>query len=433
MKLSMNFVLLGIAAAVSFLFRSHGFDHDHVLPFGLLIGAINGVPDLQTGQATGADATPGGIIRSQFKRQLPQQTFVPSGSVSVPVPVDDCYKRAFFRLNGSFSVTYGSGSPVIGGLGIFPKLVTNIVIQQNGQDTLKNVDPYFMRMFDFLVNGELPRRALTKQAGAFSTRIPGTELEYGGSAFQATTGYMLVEECISIYFEHPLAYEHGRSASLWNCRGLASAQIVMQFGPYSNIDEAAAGTVAFAADLPITIDIELESAPSVPRKAEFLIFKQTSQTVSYSGQQTGALIPLPRGNLLTGVHLLTRDGDANGRRLGDHVVTDIEVVLNGQRSIKKTTFRNAQEEMKIAFGLRDVRGTAAQGITHNLQGYCYLGFIRDGVVQTALDTSLNAGVDSVNLKISTGSASAPDAVTYTNPVLISVMTDELAPPVQRFA
>jgi hypothetical protein len=428
-----NLILTSLFALASFVLHHHGAHAHDLMPFGFMIGAVNGVPDMQTGQATGADATPGGIIRSQFKRQLPQQTWVSGGSSSVAVPVDDVYKRAFFRINGSFSVTYASGSPVIGGLGIFPKLVTNIVIQQNGQDTLKNVDPYFMRMFDFLVNGELPRRSLTKQAGVFSTRIPLTELENGGSAFQATTGYMLVEECISVYFEHPLAYEHGKAASLWNCRGLASAQIVLQYGQYSNLDESNAGTITFAADLPITIDIELESAPAVSRKQDFLIFKQTSQTASYSGQQTGALIALPRGNLLTGVHMLVREGDANGRRLADHVVTDIEVVLNGQRSIKKTTFRNAQEEMKIAFGLRDIRGTAAQGITHNLQGYCYLGFIRDGVVNTALDTSLQAGVDSVNLKVSTGPSSGTDAVTYTNSILISVMTDELAPPVSRFA
>lgn len=393
--------------------------------------ALNGAPDMQKPQSA-ADQTPGGVIRSQFKRQLPQVTWVASGQASVQVPVDDVYKRALFRLNGSFSVTYGSGSPVIGGLGVFPKLVSNILIQQNGQDTIKNVDPYFMRMFNFLVSGEQPRRAITKQAGAFSTRIPLTEMEYGGSAYQATTGYMLVEEALCIYFEHPLCYEYGKSVSLWNCRGLASATIVMQFGPYSALDEAATGTVTYAADLPITIDIELESAPSVAREEDFLIFKQSSSTVSYTGAQSGALIALPRGNLITGVHMLCRNGDASGQRLSDIVLTNIEVVLNGQRSIKKTKWRNAQEEMKIAFGLNDKQGTAAQGITHNSQGYLYLGFLRDGIVNTALDSSLAAGVDSVNLKVDTGTASAPDAITTTNPLLVSVMTDELAPPVKRF-
>ncbi len=373
------------------------------------------------------------IIKSQFRRQIDSFQWVASGAKSVNVPVDDAYKRFYFEINGSFSVTYASGSPVIGGLGIFPRLVTNIVIQQNGSDTIKNVDPYFMRMFDFLVEKSLPRRAITKQAGAFSTRVPLTELEYGGSAFQATTGYMLVEEDLIIYMDHPLCYEQGKDVSIWNTRGLASAQIVMQFGPYSNLDESAAGTVAFAADLPLTISIEAETAPSIEREREFLLFKQTSSQYSYSGAQSGALIPLPRGNLLTGVHLLARNGDASGQRLSDIVVTNMEVVLNGNKSIKKTTFRRAQKEMMAAYGLRSVQATAAQGITHPLQGYCYLGFLRDGVVATALDTSLSAGVDSVNLKIDTGSTSAPDAVTYTNPVLLSVMADELAPAPKRFA
>lgn len=401
--------------------------------FGLMIGALNGAPDLQGAQASGADATPGGVIRAQFKRQLPTQTWVAGGQVSVNVPVDDVYKRLFLRLNGSFSVTFAAGAPEIGGMGVFPRLVTNILIQQNGQDTIKNVDPFFMRMFDTLVNGEPSRRAVTKQAGAFTTtRIPLTEMEYGGSAYQATTGFMLVEESLSIYFEHPLAYEFGKSVSLWNCRGLATATIVMQFGQYSNLDDAGA-TVTYAADIPITIDLEMESAPAVPREQDFLIFKQSSATYSYSSQTSAAQIQLPRGNLITGVHLIGRNGDANGRRLSDAVVTNILVELNGQRSIKKTTWRNAQEEMKIAFGIRDPRSTAAQGITHILQGYCYLGFIRDGIVATALDSSLAKGVDSVALKIDTASATGVDPATYTNPVLVSVMTDELSPPVKRFA
>jgi len=330
-------------------------------------------------------------------------------------------------------VTFASGSPVIGGLGVFPKLITNILINQNGSDTLKNVDPYFMRMQNALLgNGNPPRRAITKQAGAFSTRRALTEMEYGGSAFQATTGYMLVEECISIDFENRFCYEVGKSVSLWNCRGLASANIVMQFGSYANMDEAAAGTVTFASDLAATIDIELESAPAIPREMDFLIYKQTSQQVSWSGQQSGTLVYLPRGNLLTGIHMLARNGDASGQRLSDVCVTELELVINGQRTIKKTRWLSAQEEMKIAFGLKSAQGTAAQGITHNFQGYLYLGLVRDGVVGTALDTSLASGVDSVALKVSTAASSGTDAATYTNPILFSVMTDELAPPVKRF-
>lgn len=393
---------------------------------------INGAPDLQKGQAKGADATPGGVIRSQFKRSLPKVTWVAGGSATVQVPVDDVFKRLFMRLNGSFSVTYASGSPAIGGFGVLPKLISNITIQQNGSDTLKNVDPYFLRMFQLLVAGETPRRAYSTSASAFTTRVPLTEMEFGGVAYPATTQYLLVEECVSIHFEHPLCYEYGKSVSLWNCRGLASAQIVLQFGQYSALDETAAGTVTYAADLPLQIELELDSAPAIAREDDFLVFKQTSNSFTYSSAQNGTLISLPRGNLITGVHMYARNGDTN-RTLSDIVVTDIEVVLNGQRSIKKTTWRNAQEEMKQNFGIRSPRGSASRSITHNLQGYLYLGFLRDGIVNTALDSSLQAGVDSVNLKISTGSASAPDAVTYTNPVEIGVMTDELAPPVKRFA
>lgn len=392
----------------------------------------NVAPELNKPMAAG-DQTPGGVIRSQIKRQLRDTTWSSGGSATVDIPVDDCYKRLMVRLNGSFSVTYGSTSPVIGGLTL-EKLIKSIQIKANGQETIKNVTPYFMRMFDVLVSGETPRRAVTKQAGAFSTRIPLTEMEYGGTAFQATTGYMLVESVYVIYFEHPLAYEVGKSLSMFNARGLASATIEMQFGTYADLDELTAGggstVVTFAADLPLTISIELESAPSTPREEDFLLFKQSVATYSYSAAQTNAQILLPRGNLISGVHLLVQNGDSY-RRLSDAPVSNISIEINGQRTVKKTTFLNAQAEMKVAFGIRSPQGTAAQGVTHILQGYCYLGFMRDGAINSCLDSSLAAGVDSVALKLDIN-GSAPDAATFTNPVLVSVMTDELAPPMKRF-
>ena len=66
---------------------------------------MNGAPDVAAAsQASGADVAAGGIVRSQFKRQLPQVSWVASGQASVSVPCDDTYKRVFFYFSHSFSV-----------------------------------------------------------------------------------------------------------------------------------------------------------------------------------------------------------------------------------------------------------------------------------------------------------------------------------------
>ncbi len=58
--------------------------------------------------------------------------------------------------------------------------------------------------------------------------------------------------------------------------------------------------------------------------------------------------------------------------------------------------------------------------------------VRDGDVRSALDTKLSAGVDQVQLALTTAPSSGVDSATYTNPVEVSIMIDELSEPVKRF-
>lgn len=381
--------------------------------------------------ASQVPAQAGGIITSQFRRKQPQVSYRSNSVVSVDVPRDDVVKRAILKINGSFSVTYAAGAPVFGGMSFFSRLVNRIDVVQNGQDTIKSLDPHMLRMQNLLVSGQSPERAYSTSAAAFTTREALTEAEFGGPAYPATTQFVLISEMLTIYFEHPFCYEAGKSVSLWNTKGLSSAEIRFAFAAQTNlIEDGNAAVVTYADDLSTLIDVEFMSAPSIPREQDFMLYKQSVRRVQISAQVRDQAIELPRGNLLTGIHLLVRNGDAN-RRLSDIAVTDISLMVNSQRLIQKSTFKNIQQENRISYGVRDLRGTASAGVTHALQGYAYMGLLRDGDVRTALDTRISNNVDLLQLMVSTAASTGTDSATYTNPVEVSIMTDELSPPVSR--
>lgn len=371
-------------------------------------------------------------IMSQFVRRLPQVSFQSNSVVTADIPRDDVIKRIYLRLTGSQSVTFSSGSPFLGGMSFFQRLFNNIQVVQNGQDTIKSLDPHLMRMGNLLAFGQAPERAYTKQAGAFSTRLAQTELQCDGVAFQATTGYMLINESLVIPFEHVFCYEAGRGVSLWNTKGLSSAEIRFACNSTATLQEdPQAATVVYADDLAFKVDVELVTVPWIPREKDFLLYKQAARRVQFSAQVADSLIDLPRGNKISGIHMLVRNGDTN-KRLSDIAVTAISLLINGQRILQRTTFITAQQMQRLNMGVYSPKGSSAAGVTHNMQGYAYLGLLEGGDARTALDVSIAAGVDLVQLQVSTASASGVDPATYTNPVEVTIMCDELAPPVARF-
>lgn len=373
-----------------------------------------------------------GVIFSQFVRRLPQIDFRANSVVTSDIPRDDVIKRIFLRLTGSQTPTYASGSPVLGGLSFFQRLMNNIQVVQNGQDTIKSLDPHLMRMANLLAFGQAPERAYSTKNGTFTTRLAQTESQYGGAAFPTSTQQFLINESLVIPFEQVMCYEAGRGVSLWNTKGLSSAEIRFACNAVTQLQEdPQAATVTYADDLPFKIDIELITVPWIPREKDFLLYKQAARRVQYSAQVSDSLIDLPRGNKISGIHMLVRNGDTN-KRLSDIAVTAISLLINGQRIIQRTTFITCQQQNRIQYGVSSPKGSASNGITHNMQGYAYLGLLEGGDSRTALDVSLAAGVDLVQLQISTASASGVDAADYTGPVEVTLMTDELAPPVARF-
>lgn len=374
-----------------------------------------------------------GVIQSQFVRRLQQVPYRANSTATLDVPRDDVFKRLYLRLTGSVLVTFSAGSPVIGGLGFFARIVNKIEVVQNGQDTIKSVEPHMLRMQNILLGVHAPERAHSTSASAMTTRLAQTEQPFGGVAYPATTEYLLFNESVVVYFEYPFAYSKGKQVSLWNTKGLSSAEIRLSMAPLTNlIEDGNTATVVYTEDLALAIDVELTSVPSIPREKDFMLYKQFIRRQTFSAEVRDYLIDLPRGNYIAGLHILVRNGGTN-KRLSDIAVKDIALLVNGQRIIQRSTFLTLQQKMRQEFSCKSPKATAVNGITHELQGYAYMHLVRDGDVRTALDTSLAAGVDLVQLAITTASSSGTDAATYTtNPVEVSIMVDELCEPVKRF-
>jgi hypothetical protein len=123
---------------------------------------------------------------------------------------------------------------------------------------------------------------------------------------------------------------------------------------------------------------------------------------------------------------MTRDGaagsatTATGKLANSKVITDYNLLVNGQTSVKAGDFKALQAENRARFGLYS---PYASNIS-DLDGVAYLDLLSDdgrGDLLTALDVS-PPYVDNLQLMVNTNTSSN---VSYTNPVSIEVMTEEL--------
>jgi len=156
-------------------------------------------------------------------------------------------------------------------------------------------------------------------------------------------------------------------------------------------------------------------------------FNETVIRRSYSSQQTLAQILLNTGNKLMGVALMAQNGDTN-LSLADIVATDIQLVRNGVESVILSRFRDLMNDNKARFGVSDDQYASS---LHAVTGFAYINLQKNGNALSGLDTRLVAGTSQVELDVSTGASSGVDAVTYTNPVTLSVLQQQLVPVPQK--
>lgn len=363
------------------------------------------------------------VPRAERQRKLQSLTFAESTILSRDIPRDSVYKHLQFRLSGSVVTTFGSGTPVADAFSIFDNLVPRIDIVVNGSRTVKSVRPHLMHMQQLLSTLIQAERAASAGASAATANFPTAD---GGFTYGTTGQITTVRESVLVSFENVYA-QQGKFSTWLNLKGVASAEARLTTAAFSSL-------LGFANTAPVVysgstfqIDILTTEAQDVPANVRFADWKQTTKEITFSAQTTDFNIDINRGNKLQAIMLLARDGaagsatTATGKLASNIAITDISLVVNGQLIIKKTDFKALQAENRARFGLS---APFASNVSR-YDGVAYLDLLSDdgrGDLETALDVRPPL-VDNCQLLVSTSSS-----VSYTNPVSLTLMTEEIVQP-----
>lgn len=364
------------------------------------------------------------VISCETSRSLDDISYTGSSqNASIKIPTDSVYKRLALRFYGVITVTYGSGSPIANELGM-SRLIDSIQIVADGNRTIKNLHPYMSRMHTLMTRGHVPERSNVTNTA--STYLGQNESQNGPwFTYPSTTQNVILNESMEVCFENLLAYsENDRLATLFNAKGLSTVYLKANFLDASNLQrvESSPVSIAYSAG-----DFKLKTstieAQSIPADQQFFDLKESFSSETFTGQTNRREVKLNTGNLLCGIGILAKNGTAN-TLLSDVAVTSLELRVNGQRVIHETDFISSQQRLRARWGMVDAKSSAA----HNMKGFTFINLLNMGKISSALNTSKAAGVDSVSLYISTGSASGNDPATYTNPVEVIYAPIEIAAP-----
>lgn len=365
------------------------------------------------------------LIQCETRRRLDPAAFVQNGNATVLIPRDTVLKRAHIYLEGSATATYAAGSPVASPYAI-DKLLTRLDVIIDGQRTVKSITPSIMEKLNTLYCGIRPKRAYGLPGATLNTLIASTETPSGPAfVYPTTTEYLVWNEEFVLWFELPpwaMAYEAGRSSTLLNCKNVSSAEMRFNFGAIENVQQDGGAVSITYGGVDLKFIPTIVEAREVPSDQIFFDFKETMSRQSYTSEQREAQIQLPRGNKLLGVGVQVRNGDS-ARSLVDRGIRNMQLVINGQSVLQRSTFRENQIALKSRYGASD---DSASG-KHTLEGFAYINLLQSGYLGSSLNTSIGAGVDTVNLVIdSAPDASGIDDATYTNGLEVTVLAQELA-------
>lgn len=379
-----------------------------------------------------------GYLNAEARRTLASPTFG-TAPFSVPVPRDTVLKRMGLKLILQTQVTYGSGSPATSHQGVFDRICPRVELNVNGSRIVKSVRPHLVRMHNMIQNAEHPRRAYYFDSSAPTVTRAQREWVAGVVAYPATTQYMLFNEMIELSFENPWGYAGSRSVSELDIRDVASCDMWFYWGAISNLQEDGVGaSVTYSTSPTVTVIPQIIENRARPRpQAGDVLFDyvETSFAQTFTGQANNQQMQLQTGNYLMGLGLYVNNGDTN-LTPADNLLQQISLLINGASAIQGPigNMADLQDENQVRFGVSDDMGLAdyASSIAstanvHPLQGFAMMNLIRNGDWNTAINTSRQAGVDTVKLQFNTPSSSGTDAATYTNPLQVTVHTHEMRP------
>lgn len=361
---------------------------------------------------------------TERKRKLQSLAFAENNILSRDLPRDTVLKGLQLRLSGAVTTTFGSGTPVADALSTFDNIIPRIDVIVNGSRVVKSVRPYLLRMQQLFTTQVLGERKASAGAAAATGNLPTVD---GGFTYGTTGQISTVAESIYLPFEHVYCdIGLGREATWLNLKGVASVELRLTCAAFSTfLGFGNTAPVVFSAST-LSVEIVTIEAQDVDPRVMFSDWKQTTKEITFSAQVSSYAIDINRGNKLSGIMLLARDGaagsatTATGKLRSNLALTNLSLKVNGQTDIQSTTFLNLQSEMRSRFGINAPLGSNVS----LLDGVVYMNMLARKDITTALDCTPPL-VDQVQLFVDTNDSST---VSYTNPVSLTVMTEEIVLP-----
>lgn len=362
--------------------------------------------------------------QAERQRILQALSFSENQILSRDLPRDTVLKSISLRLSGAVVTTFGSGTPVADSLSTFDNIIPRIDVIVNGSRTVKSVRPHLMRMQQLFTSTILGERKSSAAAAAATGNLPTVD---AGFTYGTTTQVSTVAETIFVPFE--MVYcdlGKGREATWLNLKGVASAELRLTCAAFSKLLGFGNTAPVVYSSSTLSVDITTREAQDVPPNIIFSDWKQTSKELTFSAETSDYAIDINRGNKLSGLMIFARDGaagtatTASGKLPSNLALTKLNLKVNGQTDIKNTTFLNLQQENRSMYG---INAPFASNVSL-IDGVAHMNFLARKDISTALDVKPPL-VDNVQLFVNTNTAAN---VSYTNPVSVTVMTEEIVEP-----
>lgn len=362
--------------------------------------------------------------QAERQRALQALTFAENQILSRDLPRDTVLKSISLRLNGAVTTTFASGTPVADAFSIFDNIIPRIDIVINGSRTVKSVRPHLLKMQQLFTTTVLGERKSSAAAAAATGNLPTVD---AGFTYGTTTQVTSVAETIFLPFE--MVYcdlGMGREATWLNLKGVASAELRLTCASFSKLlGFGNTAPVVYSAST-LSVDITTREAQDVPANIIFSDWKQTTKEITFSAETSDYAIDINRGNKLSGIMLLARDGaagtatTATGKLSSNLAFTKLNLKVNGQTDIKATRFLDLQSENRSLYG---INAPLASNVSL-IDGVAHINLLARKDISTALDVKPPL-VDNVQLFVNSNTSGN---VSYTNPVSLTVMTEEIVEP-----
>lgn len=366
------------------------------------------------------------MLNTEFGRSLPSVAFTPNQPQSVRLPTDVALKRLNIRLSGSVLVTYASGSPVGDVTGFFNRICPIIEVVLDGGETIKSASPFQFQQSTLFLAAVFGEQRYSTSSSAPSTRVATTDGKIG--AYPATTYYITINESVTLEFEDRWAYSFGSEVTILNMMRSVNPELRFKFSSFGNVQDAnsAAVSVAYTANT-MQFDTTTVEAHDVMPTDQFYVYREYGISRQFSGQQRDFAVDLNTGNALQGVLFIVRNGDAT-RSLSNVALEKIALRLNGSNVIRESSFLELQSENVQRRGLN----VPTVSTVRRVDGCAYLSTMKNGDIRNCLDLSYAAGVRQAQLLLTTAAASGNDSATYTAPVEVLMLVQEIyTPPALR--